>query len=457
MKLKNLYDYNIEYDLLNNIDINLLKEYKFLPILKDTLYILVATSDENLDVNIVKNILKQPIKLIYINKDFLELSFLHLDFQKKLFLLASKSLSISKNDKNSYIIEFMDELFKFCIKNNGSDIHIEALDKSVIIRFRIDGDLNQLFSFKIKLYPIISSIIKYFASLDISQKRLPLDGRFSRYIYENNYDFRVSTLPTIYGESIVLRILDNKNINKELENIGFDDNELDIIKTVLPLTSGMILVTGPTGSGKTTTLYSMLKRINKNSKKIITVEDPVEYKLKGIMQVNVNTDIGLDYTTVLKNILRQDPDIIMIGEIRDSQSLQIAIQASLTGHLVIATLHTNSATETITRLFDMGAKSYLIANTLKLILSQRLVRVLCKYCKGAKCKECNLTGYNSRAIVSEALKFDENISKMVSKQIDVKNILDYAIDNNSFQTIQSNGMKLVNNNITSLEEYYAKI
>lgn len=170
MKLENLYDYNIEYNLLNNIDVNLLNRYKFLPILKDTLYILVATSDENLDINIVKNILKQPIKLIYINNDFLELSFLHLDFQKKLFLLATKSLSIVENDKNSYIMEFMEEIFKFCIKHNGSDIHIEALDKSVIIRFRIDGDLNQLFSFDIKLYPIISSIIKYFASLDISQK-----------------------------------------------------------------------------------------------------------------------------------------------------------------------------------------------------------------------------------------------------------------------------------------------
>jgi len=456
MRLKDLYDYNIEYNLLDNIDSQLLLEYKFLPVIQDSLYILVATYDENLNPNIIKNILKKPIKLIYIEKEFLELSFVHLEFQKKLFSLASKSLAISRDDRNSYIIEFVDLLFDFCIKNNGSDIHIEALDKNVIIRFRIDGDLNQIFSFKIELYPIISSIIKYFASLDISQKRLPLDGRFSRVIGDKGYDFRVSTLPTIYGESIVLRILDNQNINKELEDIGFDENELDIIKTVLPLTSGMILVTGPTGSGKTTTLYSMLKRLNKSSKKIITVEDPVEYKLKGIMQVNVNQDMGLDYSTVLKNILRQDPDIIMIGEIRDSQSLQIAIQASLTGHLVIATLHTNSAIETITRLFDMGTKSYLIANTLKLILSQRLLRVLCKNCKGNKCKECNLTGYHSRVIVSEALKFDEKISKMISNKEDVKDILSYAIDN-GFQTIQTNGMKLVNANITSLEEYYAKI
>ncbi|MEA3498861.1 MAG: GspE/PulE family protein, partial [Campylobacterota bacterium] len=413
------------------------------------------------------NIFNQPIKLIEVEHKSLEFEWKYISLKKELYGLAVNSLN-DKNrlEDNSYILEFMDSVFKFSLENNVSDIHIEVLNKSVILRFRIDGVLNQFFRFSNKLYPVISSYLKYLASLDISQKRLPLNGRFTKEINGLQIDFRLSTIPTIYGESIVIRVLDNNNIKSNLEDIEFDIDTLNSIKKTLQLTQGMILVTGPTGSGKTTTLYSMLNYLNSKEKKIITIEDPVEYKLDGVIQININNDIDLDYKTILKNILRQDPDILMIGEIRDKESLQIAMQASLTGHLVISTLHTNSAIETITRLMDLEAPTYLIATTIKMILSQRLLRVLCKKCKSFDevtnsyqnigCVECNLTGYQNRKVVTEIVEFDESIKRMISNNSSVLEILE-KLKKDDFKTMQDNGMKMVENGTTTLGEYYSKI
>ena len=264
----------------------------------------------------------------------------------------------------------------------------------------------------------------------------------------------------------MLRILDNQNIQKNLEEIGFESITLHTIKKTLQLTQGLILVTGPTGSGKTTTLYSMLNFLNTKNIKIISIEDPVEYKLDGIIQVNINNDINLDYHTVLKNILRQDPDVLMIGEIRDTKSLKIAMQAALTGHLVIATLHTNNSLETITRLLDLEAQPYLIATTLKMVISQRLLRILCPICKikdiqnnyykNIGCKECNLTGYNGRKIVCEILEINNKLSKMISNNKNLSQISKKAKKYN-FKSLQENGKILIQNGITSLSEYYSKI
>ena len=468
MKEDNLLEFTIDYSLLDTIDSKfVLEKYDIIPISNDILYLVVATSNLSLDTHIINKIFNQPIKLIYIEHKDLEFEWKYLEFKRKLYKLAIESLNDkNKLQENSSILEFMDTIFYFCIQNEVSDIHLEVLDKSIVLRLRIDGVLNQFFRFKSELYLSISSIVKYLSSLDISQKRLPLNGRFTREIQNKNIDFRLSTLPTIYGESIVIRVLDNNNIKNNLEQIEFELSTLKTIKKTLNLSQGMILVTGPTGSGKTTTLYSMLNSLNAKEKKIITIEDPVEYKLNGIIQVNINNDIALDYTTILKNILRQDPDILMIGEIRDKESLQIAMQASLTGHLVISTLHTNNAIETITRLKDLNAPNYLIASTIKMILSQRLLRVLCKNCKkfdnttnsfkNIGCVSCNLTGYQNRKVVSEVIEFDDTLKDMISNNNTILDIQKY-LKENSFKTMKENGMDMINQGISSLEEYYSKI
>ncbi len=466
MQCKSLKEFNIDYSLLENIDNNLLFEFDMMPLYKEQLFVIVATSKTNLNIDKIVNIFNQPIKFVHVLHQELQFEWKNLQFKKKLFLLASKALDTIENEsKNSYIIEFIDEVLRFSIENNVSDIHYECFEKSVVLRLRIDGVLNQFFRFDISLYTVISSSIKYLGNLDLSQKRLPLNARFSRVIEGKSFDIRISTMPSIHGESIVLRILDNGNIEKNLQEIGFENQTLNAIENILTLTQGLVLVTGPTGSGKTTTLYSMLNKINTTEKKIITIEDPVEYKLDGIVQINVNTDINLDYSTVLKNILRQDPDCIMIGEIRDQESLQIAIQAALTGHLVIATLHTNNAIETITRLLDLNTKPYLIAATLKMVISQRLLRVLCDSCKEKEsdltykslgCKECNFTGYNGRQVVSEVLKINSEIAKIITNSREISNIEEY-LKKKDFQSLAVNGKKLVVEAKTSYSEYHSKL
>jgi len=462
-----LDEYCIDYSLSSALDKGFLLENKIVPLVNQELSVLIAASTKKYDKEKFLIAFKKPSKFIYLKEKEIEAELLHIEFKKRLYKFGQKALAQSNtNNENSYIISFIDELFSFCILNNASDIHFESANNSMLIRVRIDGELKQVFRFDSKLFPLISSIIKYFGNLDISQKRIPLNGRFSREIAKVTYDMRISTMPTIYGESIVLRILDNGNIQKDIQTIGFEKNTLTIIEKTIRLTQGLILVTGPTGSGKTTSLYSMLNSLNTKNKKIITIEDPVEYKLDGVMQININEEINLDYQVVLKNILRQDPDILLIGEIRDIKSLQIAIQASLTGHLVIATLHTNNAIETITRLIDLEAEPYLIASTLKMVLSQRLLRVLCVECKikdtnsdtylSCGCVKCNYTGYKGRKIVSEVLEIDENISKMISRKKHMDEIQEYA-QKIGFQSLKENAIGLVTKGLTTFDELYSKV
>jgi len=464
MKYK-LLDYTIDYSLSNHKNINYFLENQILPLEDKELNIVIATCNDDLNIDVLIEIFQKPVKMIYFSENEINSELQYLDLKKELYSQAVRAIAnLETSNENSNINIFMQKLFSFCIKKNVSDIHFESLDESLVIRLRIDGELNQIFRFKIELFALISSIIKFFGNLDISQKRIPLNGRFSKQIDNLMYDMRISTMPTIYGESIVLRILDNGNIKKDINTIGFEENTLQIIKKTLALTQGLVLVTGPTGSGKTTSLYSMINSLNTVNKKIITIEDPVEYKLNGVIQVNINDEINLNYQTVLKNILRQDPDILLIGEIRDKEALQIAIQASLTGHLVIATLHTNSAVESITRLLDLKAEPYLIASTLKMVLSQRLLRILCSSCKekvenlyiAKGCEVCSYTGYKNRKVVSEILEIDDEISYFLSQNDFMAQIKSH-IKKIHFSTLKENAMSLVQKGSTSLAEYYSKV
>ena len=449
----------IEYNLSQDIEVNILRKYRILPIKQNNLHILIGTSNIDQDTKDIKHLFNSPIKFIKIDDIFLEYEYRYLSYKIALYNLAINSIKKNIQEKeNLYILEFLDIVFEFCIKQNISDIHFESLKNHIVIRFRLDGVLIEFFKFNKKLYSLISAVVKFLANLDISQKRLPLNGAFSKDILKYSYDFRVSTMPTIYGESIVLRILDNKNIQKSLSSIGFLQNELDIIYKNIQLSQGLILVTGPTGSGKTTTLYSILNYLNQKSKKIITIEDPVEYKIDGIMQINLNPQIELDYHTVLKNILRQDPDILLIGEIRDTLSAKIAIRAALTGHLVIATLHTNDSIETITRLIDLQIEPYLISTTLKMVIAQRLVRKLCS-CKiydevlnsykAIGCEKCNLTGYKDRTIIAEVLEVSRDVAESIyqNKPIKIK----------EFNTLKYSAKKLLKNGTISYEEFVSKV
>lgn len=436
-----------------------------MPLQEESLFCIVATSDQQLSPQSLRSLFSLPVKLVYVPHEELQFEWKHYPLKSLLFKLAKESLiDYQTKQEGNFIEKFLDNILSFSIHCNASDIHFEIVDKSFIIRLRIDGILKQYFRFSLVVFNPLSSLIKYLGNLDIAQKRLPLNSRFSRQVDTKNYDIRISTLPTVDGESIVLRILDNANVQKSLQEIGFDKKTLHTVSQNITLKQGLILVTGPTGSGKTTTLYSMIQEIRSSEKKIITVEDPVEYKIDGIIQVNINEEIDLDYHKVLKNTLRQDPDILMIGEIRDSISLKIAIQAALTGHLVIATLHTNSAVETITRLFDLEAEPYLIAATLQMVLSQRLVRILCPICKEKQgkyyepkgCKECNFTGFDGRQVVAEVVDIDKELSRLILTQKNTRD-LETTLFSRGFCTMAHNGLFLAEQGITTPSECHAKI
>ena len=454
--------YIIDYSITKELDINVIKKYKIFPIQKQELFTLIASSNTEYDEDFFTKLFNTPIKIINTSQYYIDLKVQNFDTEYEIYTLGIKALNNTKqnNSNNSYIINMLDNIILFATKSKASDIHIESLKENVVIRFRIDGVLQLMFTFESNMYKLFASIIKLFSNLDISQTRLPQNGRFSKVFNNNEYDFRVSTIPTINGESIVIRVLDNKNSKVILKDIGFDKNIFNSLNNLINLHQGMILVTGPTGSGKTTTLYSILNTLNNSSKKIITIEDPIEYNLAGIQQMNINEDIGLDYSLSLKNILRQDPDIIMIGEIRDEEALNIALQAALTGHLVIATLHTNNAPETINRLLDLNAEPFLIASTLKAVLSQRLVRKLCDKCMANNtaigCTSCNLQGYHGRIVVSELLELDSKISEYIHNKVHINSLIKYA-KTIGYKTLEEECLLKIKNGLTSMEEFYTKV
>ncbi len=447
--MKELFNNIIDYNLIENYSFEKLKQSLILPIRLDGVYLNIFSCNdsqvENLDT-------KYLIKNFYLKKEFI-LFFLD-DIENRIRLYNLSILCIKKSEINSkYIEEFINKILFKAITLRSSDIHIESLENSIVIRYRIDGILKLFYIFKKSFITVISSYLKMISNLDITQNRLPLDSSFSYYIEKVKYDFRISTMPTIYGESIVLRVLHSNKVKKDLKTLGFSSDMFSKVEKILRLNQGLVLISGPTGSGKSTTLYSIIQMLNTQHKKIITIEDPVEYKIPQVQQVNIQDEIGLSFDKVLKNILRQDPDIILIGEIRDSYSLQIALQASLTGHIVFASIHANNSIETVFRLIDLKADKYLLSSTLKYIISQRLILNLCKYCKGKGCSRCNFTFYSGRSCIAEVLNIDNNISSMILKGSALNEINEYLKQIN-FKTMLDDGILKVEENITTLDEVY---
>jgi len=345
------------------------------------------------------------------------------------------------------IIRLVNIILSRAIEQGASDVHIEPFDKRVVVRYRIDGVLKEVETLPKGVLPAVISRLKIMSKLNIAERRLPQDGRIKLNIAGKKVDLRVATLPTLFGEGVVMRILDQGNINLDLSNLGFPPGILPAFERLITSSHGMILVTGPTGSGKTTTLYAALQKINTPEAKIITIEDPIEYVLPGVNQIQINPQAGLTFASGLRSIVRQDPDIILVGEIRDFETAEVAIQAALTGHLVFSTLHTNDATSAITRLLDMGIKDYLVASSVIGILAQRLVRTICPYCKepyyphtsllkamgleseveatfyrGKGCDKCAYTGYKGRTGIYELLVISDEIRNLIGERVDSEQI-----------------------------------
>jgi general secretion pathway protein E len=349
------------------------------------------------------------------------------------------------------IIRMLNALLTQAARDGASDIHIEPYERNSSVRFRVDGTLREIVQAHRALHAALISRLKIMADLDISEKRLPQDGRISLRIGTRAVDVRVSTLPSAHGERAVLRLLDKSQDQLSLEAVGMRGDVLQKFAGLITQPHGIILVTGPTGSGKTTTLYASLGRLDAARQNIMTVEDPIEYELPGVGQTQVNPKIDLTFAKALRAILRQDPDVIMIGEIRDFETAQIAIQASLTGHLVLATLHTNDAASAVTRLTDMGVEPFLLSSSLRGVLAQRLVRKTCTHCQGKGCEHCGHTGYQGRTGVYELLVVNEAIAQHIHQRAPEADMRATAIQN-GMVLMRDDGEHLVASGTTSREE-----
>lgn len=358
------------------------------------------------------------------------------------------------------IVKLVNMIITRAIEERASDIHLEVFENKVRVRYRIDGILLDAESLPKRLQSAVISRVKIMAKLNIAERRLPQDGRIRLRAAGREIDLRISTIPTLYGESVVMRILDRGGVIISLEELGFNEKSLENLKKIIALPYGMILVTGPTGSGKTTTLYASLAGINSVDRKIITIEDPAEYEIEGINQIQVKPKIGLTFSSGLRHIVRQDPDVIMVGEIRDRETAEIAIQSALTGHLVFSTLHTNDAPGAVTRLLDMGVESFLVSSALVGVLAQRLVRVLCPHCKqplddnsfsGAGCEECRFTGYKGRTSISELMIINDDIRGLILERTGADVIRKKALSF-GMQTLRECGMQKVKDGITTTDE-----
>lgn len=390
-----------------------------------------------------------------------------------------KELSNDEADmdvNSSPIVKLVNSIIEQAARQRASDIHIEALENSVRVRYRIDGALYEKSSYSIHLLSAITARLKIMGGMDISEKRKPQDGRITIMVDRKEYDIRVSMLPTVYGEKCVMRLAQKKSFTRDKKDLGFSEAEMVSFEGILKNPNGILLVTGPTGSGKSTTLYTALSELNKEDVNIITVEDPVEANIDGVNQVQVNNKAELTFASALRSILRQDPDIIMVGEIRDAETAQIAVQASITGHLVVSTLHTNSAAGSLTRLMDMGVESYLLADSMVGVIAQRLVRKLCPYCKkereatpeekvllglkeyeplkvydAAGCPQCDDTGYHGRTGVYEIMTITPEVRSVIAHHGNTEEIRDAAMKN-GMRTLRMNAAQYVVDGTTTISE-----
>jgi len=388
------------------------------------------------------------------------------------------ALDLTSDEDDMPVVKFVNLVLLQAVQDRASDIHFEPFEEEFKIRYRVDGALYEMTPPPLHLAMPVASRLKIMANLDISERRMPQDGRISCSIGGRQVDLRLSTLPTAFGESVVLRVLDRSAVSLELEHLGFPDSVADYVQQAIKQPNGIFVVTGPTGCGKTTTLYSCLRRINKTDHKLLTVEDPVEFDIEGIMQVPVKESVGMTFAKALRAFLRQDPDVIMVGEMRDLETSQIAIQASLTGHLVLSTLHTNDAPGAVTRLVDMGVEPFLISSTLMGVLAQRLVRKVCSSCKtpfeptdqqlkqlklspediggkefyyGSGCGDCNDTGYKGRRGIYELLEVSESIRSLINDRAPTVVVRQKAVEDGMI-TLREDGLRSIFTGDSSVEE-----
>ena len=483
-----LDDAEIDMKLFSNVPYKQLQKYNAIP-LEETDLNVVVVFDDPLDMAaqdaIQRLFPRKPIRMAIAKSQQITRHLQRLEINESIKGLVSeirKDLNqegaIKEEDESPAVLKLIDIILKSAIFSLASDIHIEATEKSCIVRVRVDGILRQSFTFDKDIFGPLASRMKLLSNLDIAEKRKPQDGRFSATVAGKEFDFRVSTLPTIFGESIVLRILDKSKAMIRLEDAGMSKLCYDKFSNAIKVPYGIVLVTGPTGSGKTTTLYGAINAIKDVKDKIITVEDPVEYQMSGLQQVNVRESVGLGFSDALKSILRQDPDKIMIGEIRDKETLRIAIQAALTGHLVLSTLHTNDAISSISRILDMGIEEYLVSGALVAIQAQRLVRKICTHCKapdtldpillkeveqylpenptfykGKGCKECGHTGYSGREMIAEVLTISETLARMIARVASKEELTKQAMKE-GFVTMFEDGIQKALDGKSTVEEIF---
>jgi len=490
----------VESALVSKIPIGVAKRYKFVPIRHTGDTIVVATAHP-LDLQTLDELrfmLKQKVRLVAApEQEILRVINLlydqeadnpqqvvqglageeHTDEDRLLHELEDVE-DLLDDASEAPVIKLVNLFFSQAIRARASDIHIEPYQKEVNVRYRIDGVLYNMHTLPRRFHSAITSRVKIMAKLDIAEKRLPQDGRIMIKIADKDVDIRVSVIPTTFGERIVLRLLDKRSIFFSLEEIGLSHDKLTIVNRLIRGANGIILVTGPTGSGKTTTLYASLDKINSPDKNIITIEDPVEYQLPGIGQIHVNPKIGLTFANGLRSIVRQDPDVILVGEVRDLETAEISIHAALTGHLVFSTLHTNDAPGAVTRLIDMGIEPFLVASSVVAIMAQRLVRVICPSCKepykpertllkelglapartdkhtfyrGTGCPQCLNTGYRGRTGIYEILLVDDAIRSLMLKTSDSTTIKQEGVAR-GMTTLRDDGIRKVLEGITTIEE-----
>lgn len=475
----------LSLEIIESVPISMIYKYNILPFYmnEDALYIVCVNPMKNEFVKELKFIIKKQIKVfialkssvVYlINKYYAKSSVDNTIYQLEK-QSATKNIGNSMNTddlkvKESPAVRLVDYIIKEAINERASDIHFEPYGNKCRVRYRTDGYMKEVMNLPKDGYDSLCSRIKVMSGINIVENRIPQDGK----INSDAYDFRVSTIPTVNGEKVVIRILYKNNFYNSLSEMGFDNNSENIIKNLLDCGRGMLLICGPTGSGKTSTLYTILNYINKKDINIVTIEDPVEYILYGINQINVNGKMNLTFASGLRSVLRQDPDVIMIGEIRDEETAQIAVRASITGHMVISTIHTNDAAGAITRLKDMGIPEYLLGDSLTAVISQRLVRKVCNNCKkqyypsaseiktyglspnfvssyGSGCSKCNNTGYFGRTICYEMLIMDDYIREVLTDKDCLDKIRKYNRHIGNF-TIQENCINLIKSGMTTLDE-----
>lgn len=492
-EMVDLQDVSIDEEILNLVPPSILKKHKMIPFeySRTGMNVLrVAMSDPmNMaamdDINIITNLQVEPVVatprdvMLALDRYYGQAevnSALEEYVKEKTSQMAEQEDIYSDDINNSPIVQLVKTMIEQAVRQRASDIHIEPMEKQVRVRYRIDGALYEKAAYNISLLPALVARIKIIGGMDISEKRKPQDGRITQVVDRREFDIRVSILPTVYGEKIVMRLTSKNALSREKSQLGLKPHDLQKFDHILKNPHGILLVTGPTGSGKSTTLYTALSELNKEDVNIITVEDPVEANIDGINQVQVNNKADLTFASALRSILRQDPDIIMIGEIRDQETASIAVQASITGHLVVSTLHTNSAASTITRLVDMGIEPYLIADATVGVIAQRLVRRLCPDCKRAKkadaedlemlmrkpeedltiyepcgCAKCDGTGFRGRIGVYEIMEVTPQLKHIISKGGEVEAIKAQALKD-GMHTLRMSATELVLDGTTSVQE-----